>query len=106
MQGLSQCRAPGCSQVPSPEEQGLRLSQGELEQGQGFSQGELELGLRQGEDPEDHHNRHVTGLLPHPAKSLQALRLQLGLALGSNLVQEWEFSNREQGPERLPLPAK
>ena len=54
--------------MPSPEEQELGLSKGEL--GLGFSQGELGLwqGLRQGEDPEDHHNRHVTGLLPHLAR--------------------------------------
>ena len=92
--------------MPSPQEQELGLSQGELELENGFSQGELGLGLRQGEDPEDHHNRHVTGLLPHPARSLQGLRLQLELALGSNLEREWDFSNREQEPERLPLPAK
>ena len=64
------------------------------------------LQLEQGEGPEDHHNRHVTGLLPHPARSLQEVRLQLELALGSNLEREWEFSNRVQEPERLPQPAK
>ena len=46
--------------MPSPEEQELGLSKGELGLGQG---------LRQGEDPEDHHNRHVTGLLPHLPRS-------------------------------------
>ena len=73
---------------------------------QEFSQVVLVLGRSLGEDPEDHHNRHVTGLLPHPARSLQGVRLQLELALGSNLEREWEFSNRVQEPERLPLPAK
>ena len=32
----------------------------------GFSQVVLVLGRSLGEDPEDHHNRHVTGLLPLP----------------------------------------
>ena len=43
----------------------------ELGARQELSQGELkwELGFRQGEDPEDHHNRHVTGLLPHLTRS-------------------------------------
>ena len=50
-----------------------------LEQEWKFSQGVLVLGLSLGEDPEDHHNRHVTGLLPHPARSVsvQVPRLEL-----------------------------
>ena len=35
---------------------------------QEFSQVVLVLGRSLGEDPEDHHNRHVTGLLPHLAR--------------------------------------
>ena len=46
----------------------------------------LELGL--GKDPEDHHTRQVTGLLPHPARRVGRegeLVLELGLVLGLEL---------------------
>ena len=73
--------------MPSPQEQQRGSSLGEL--GLGSSLGELELGcslgelglwlgLRPGEDPEDHHNRHVTGLLPHPARQVHS-QGELGL---------------------------
>ena len=73
--------------MPSPREQQQEPSLGELERECSLGEpewecslGELELGcslgelglwqgLRQGEDPEDHHTRHVTGLLPHLARS-------------------------------------
>ena len=82
----------GCSQKHFPVEQELRLSQGELglvlrlghsqgEQYQRFSQGELGLEFSLGEGPEDHHTRHVTGLLPHPARQVGS-QGELGLRQG------------------------
>ena len=113
--------------MPSPEEQEMGLSKGELELAQGsspgelglgFSQGELELGLglRQGEDPEDHHNRHVTGLLPHPARPTysqgeQGLRphparqvCQRGLRLPSSTGEPLWGPCRGVGSQPLPRP--
>ena len=66
-------------------------SPGEL--GPEFRLGEPGLGLREWENPETHHNRHVTGLLPHLTRAMHSLGEleqefspgELGLGL-----REWE----------------
>ena len=61
----------------------------------------LELGL--GKDPEDHHTRQVTGLLPHPARQV-GREGELVLVLG--LGEDPEDHHTRHVTGLLPHPAR